>query len=111
VQIDHADRQWQQATGSPARDLPASHAFLEVSSPDAVVTAVHQSGNTEAATIRMFNPTKTDIEVPIALDEQGETALLTDLEGRPGENLKPVDGRIRVSLKAKQIATVQIQES
>jgi len=90
--------------------LPPSHSFLDIGSPDAVVTAIHQPGTAGAATVRMFNPTQAGIEVPIALDNQAETALLTDLEGRPGQTLKPAKGRILVRLNPKQITTVQIQK-
>jgi len=110
VQIDLSDCKWQEANGYATRDLPASQSFLEIGSSDAVVTAIHKNSEPYATTIRMFNPTQAEIEVPIAVNNQVESARLMNLESKPGKKLKLTDGKISVRLKAKQIVTVEIQE-
>jgi len=91
----------------PERNLPPTHSFLQVNSPQAVLTAVHRRDG-EAATVRLFNPTREAVQVQLELKGIPATAVFrTDLEGKRGDSLGNPNPGVRVPLKPKQIATVQ----
>jgi hypothetical protein len=91
----------------PARDLPAFHSFLAVST-EPVVTAVLRHYPEKTPLVRLFNPTTNKINASVRLD--GTThGVLTDLEGRPGDPVKPgKDGQMQFAARPKQIVTVRL---
>jgi len=94
-------------TVRPARQLPVSSSFLKIESEHAVVTAVHRRMEREDATVRLFNPTDRPIEVQIGLDHATRRTRTTDLAGRAGDPLPSTEKGTSLTLKPKQIATIQ----
>jgi alpha-mannosidase/mannosylglycerate hydrolase len=109
VQIEQRDLREQTADCPAERTLPSSHSFLSVGSSQAAVTSIRRQAGTEIGTIRMFNPTQTGMEVPVAFDGPVKEARLVDLAGRAGDPLNPDSVGARVLLKPKQIATVRLE--
>ncbi len=108
VQVEPWMCRQQVAQGRKCLNLPPVHSFLEIDSPDAIVTAVHRLDGDEAVTIRMFNPRTKPIDVPLVLHGAGDEACLTDMEGRAGDPIPCTEGRLSVTLRPKQIATVRL---
>lgn len=109
VQLDHRDvaGNGPGAAARPARDLPSTHSFLQVSAPG-VVTAIHRHHPQNAPTVRLFNPTDQPAEVKLQMKEISH-AVLTDLEGRPGDPVKVTkSGGMSIPTKSKQIVTVRL---
>lgn len=88
------------------KTLPASHSFLAVEGKDVVVSAIHQHGVKEAATIRVFNPTAQTIHGKLRLEGSAATVSRTDFEGKGAEPAGR-QGVAELSLKPKQIATLR----
>lgn len=95
------------AQGAPARELPPVRSFLEVSSPQPIITAVHRVTADEAATIRLYNPTPRAIAADLKLADWYGPARMNDLEGRAGETLNGEGGTAPLKLDPKRIVTVQ----
>jgi alpha-mannosidase/mannosylglycerate hydrolase len=108
VQLDHRDvaQGPDPAVVPPARELPASHSFLSVSSP-AVVTATQRHYPEKALIVRFFNPTEGKADVTLHADRLTH-GVLTDLEGRPGDPAKSKDEEFQIPARGKQIVTVRL---
>jgi alpha-mannosidase/mannosylglycerate hydrolase len=94
---------------SPA--LPATAGFLRLEGP-AVVTSTRHAG--EAVELRMFNPDTKTVTATIHLAAKtGKTkpvvtAQRVDFESNPLGQLAVANGKIKVTLKPKQIVTVRL---
>jgi alpha-mannosidase len=91
--------------------LPMTHAFLKAEPAQAVVTAVHRRTASELGSIRLFNPTDRDLTAKLEMPAAAAAgARRTDLEGKPGEPLAKPGVPVQVTIKPKEIATVQWAE-
>ena len=94
-----------------AQQLPPTAGSLRVEGP-AVVTSLRQTG--EATELRMFNPDLKAIAATIHLagktgqSKPATTAQRVDFESNPLGQLAITGGRIKVTLKPKQIVTVRL---
>lgn len=110
VQIERHDMMARSTGESPQRCLPPSLGFLQVSSNQVVVTAIHRVSDKELASVRMFNPTPAAIATSIAIHGSRNTAQLTDLEGKGREPIRNGNKGAEVQLRSKQISTIRITE-
>lgn len=110
VQIEQRDLREQAADNPTERTLPPSHGFMSVGAAQAVVTSVRRQTGTEAATIRLFNPTSGGLEVSLVLDRAPKRAQLVDLKGRPNGPVNVDAGVAKVAVKPKQIVTVRLTD-
>ena len=108
VQVEHHDWAKPGLAGAVPGNLPASHSFLEVGTPDVVVSAIHNVDKGKATVIRLYNPHDSAISVPIKLNCPVTMAQLTNLEGHVMEDLTTKGGATRVDLKPKQIVTIRV---
>ena len=58
----------------------------------------------------MFNPTEQAVDVAVDLDDYSGRAHLTDLEGNPGNPVTRDARGHHVTVRPKQIVTVQVNE-
>lgn len=108
VQVEHWHLREQLASGSPARELPASQSFLPLQTADAVVTAIHRTDDGRGQLIRMFNPRTESVQAVMGVPAQMKTVHLTDLEGRPQDPVSVAKGQATLTLQAKQIQTIRL---
>ncbi|HOA74693.1 MAG TPA: glycoside hydrolase family 38 C-terminal domain-containing protein [Phycisphaerae bacterium] len=108
VQFEHRDVAGVSpvAASRPARVLPATHSFMEVS-PSCVVTAIHQHHPENTPVVRLFNPTQSKIDVSLQMEKLSQ-GVFTDLEGRAGDPVKPKNGKLQFSAAAKKIVTIRL---
>ncbi len=102
VQLAHRDL----VLPGPKRELPRTHSFLGVESSGVVVTAIHRRPETDAVTLRMYNPTAEQANVTVRFEGTGKNAHLTDLEGRPGDPVPIRKGVAELIVKPRQIVTI-----
>ena len=91
--------------------LPATAGFVRVEGP-AVVTSIRQAG--ASLELRLFNPDPKPISATIHLpvkagkSKPATSAQRVDFESNPLGALAVADGKIKVTLKPKQIVTVRL---
>jgi alpha-mannosidase/mannosylglycerate hydrolase len=107
VQQEHRDIVDRLEPKLPERTLPAAQSFMTVDRLDVVVTAIHRRNGDEATAVRMFNPTGNSIEVTLATAAIRGQAAVSDLAGVVLGPLPREGDKVRVSLKPRQILTVQ----
>ncbi len=107
VQQEHRDIVGRSDAVPPKRTLPAVQSFMSVDRSEAVVTAVHQRSGNAAGTVRMFNPTDRPIEATLTTAAIRGEATIADLAGVALAPASRQGDKVRVSLKPKQIVTVQ----
>ncbi|NLU19877.1 MAG: glycoside hydrolase family 38 [Phycisphaerae bacterium] len=102
VQLERRD-----VDGGSDRPSPLRHSFMQVQPAGVVVTAIHRRSESEAASVRMFNPGNEPLEASLTMVGATGPAALTDLEGNPVELLRGQDETVRVNVPPRRIVTVQ----
>lgn len=90
------------------RELPLSHSFMSLSPPQVVPSAVYQAGKAPTVTVRLFNPTERTFDAAVRIDGLTGTVSLSNLEGKTTEPARQGASGHIVSIKPKQICTLQI---
>ena len=85
--------------------LPLEKGALTVDG--ACVSCLKNAEDNEGAVLRLYNPTDEDTVATVTA--KAASAILTDTNERPVQGLEVADGKVQVSVPARQVITVKLQ--
>ncbi len=89
-------------------DLPASRSFLALNNPHLVLSALKQAENRDSVIVRLYNPTDRPRACTVRIDRPVAACWICRLDETRLREIKTGDaGQVRLSLKAKQILTLE----
>ena len=108
VQVEGTDWARPGLAGDEPGSLPPMQSFLEIDSPQAVLTAVYRPEGHEGTVVRVFNPASEPARATIRFAGGPSDAQRTDLEGRPLEPVRADGDRLTIEMAPRQIVSLRI---
>jgi alpha-mannosidase len=89
--------------------LPTELSFIDIDSPNLVLSAVTKDEQRDSVLVRCFNPTDKDINATVTAGFDFDAAFAATLAGDRGETLKAAGRTVSLTVRGGRIVTIEFE--